>query len=297
MKASGSTYRTVAIIISILGLCYFAYTLNSKWGGVMTSMRLFMSSGSLIICEFILMIIGIIVETLRWSFIRKVFTDGDTSGDFIATLRAVALGNSTPANLGEHVGRGISYESKKLATEASICSSVIQTAVIVLVGFAGALYIAHENGDLDLKMFKVIFAIFLVIAGVCIYCVKYCHWAEDIKEAISKKGAWPKLTAATMTNIFKFCLFSFQYALLLSFGAELTMLLFCHVLFYYVCITFIPRLNIIDIGVKGALSIHMFSSFNTEEIITSAALLLWGINIIIPTVAGYVTIFIKRRPL
>ncbi len=258
-------------------------------------MQLFVTSEFLIFGEFVLMIAGIVVETLRWSLIRKVFVKGDTKGDFIATLRAVALGNSTPANVGEHVGRGMSYDESRLATEASLYASVIQTAVIVFVGFIGGLYVTSVTGEFNLQLVKIISVVFLVITGVFFYWTKHSRHVAEMQRAINSDGATFYFTAAIIANIIKFCLFSFQYALLLSFGSELSMFLYCHVLFYYVCITFIPRLNIIDVGVKGALSIHFFSSFNSEEVITSATLLLWGINIVIPTLAGYITILFRKK--
>lgn len=294
MRISKSTYRTAAYITSLICLGYFGYCLIGKWGDVMDSLRLFVSSGSLIVLEFVLMAAGVVIETLRWRFIRKVFIKKDTESDFVATLRAVALGNSTPANVGEHVGRGMSYEENRLATEASLYASVIQTIVIVFVGFLGGLYITYETGYFDMGLVKIISIVFLIITGVFFYWTKHSRLSSEIHQAVNSDGAAYNFTAAVIANIIKFCLFSFQYALLLSFGTDLSLFLYCHVLFYYVCITFIPRLNIIDVGVKGALSIHFFSSFNSEEIITSSALLLWGINIIIPTLAGYITILFRK---
>lgn len=294
MRIFKSTYRIAAYITSLICLGYFGYCLIGKWNDVMTSLKLFVSSSSLIVLEFFLMAAGVVLETLRWRFIRKVFVKNGAESDFIATLRAVALGNSTPANVGEHIGRGMSYEENRMATEASLYASVIQTIVIVFVGFLGGLYITYETGDFDMRLVKVISVVFLVITGGFFYWTKHSRLSSEIQQAISSDGAAFNFTAAFIVNIFKFCLFSLQYALLLSFGTELSLLLYCNVLFYYVCITFIPRLNIIDVGVKGALSIHFFSSFNSEEIITSAAILLWGINIIIPTLAGYITILFSK---
>ncbi len=227
--------------------------------------------------------VDILIESLRWSVLRKVFTSGSYTDDLTATLRSISLGNMTFANIGEHVGRFLSYNDKKSAGAASLVASFIQTASIVFSGgIALAFLKLHDFVPQNIITISIVAIAIAIVVGIMIIIMglRYFHfpvgWGRGISLAFS-------------LNIAKLLIFSFQLSLLLTPGLLPNVIIFACVVLYYFFVTIVPRINLIDIGVKGGLATWMFSSFAQSSIISSAIIFIWALNIVFPSLFGFIS--------
>lgn len=284
-KFSRKAEAIIGAAVCIACLAYFAVSFAGRWGGVGDSLWLIASRPWLIGAEAVLMLAGVAVETLRWSVLRRGFMGGSLLTDFLATLRSIALGNSTPFNLGEHVGRGISYSRRRLAAVVSVLASVVQTAAILALGFAGGLAVRSLGMSLPRAGGVAAFAA-LVTAGFGLAIA----WRRR-----GRKGrALASVGWAFAVSAVKVSLFSFQLFLLLAACGGASGGLYCAVLFYYLCVTVTPRVNIVDIGVKGMWAAGIFAPWVGDEGAVAATVVLWLINIVAPTCAGFVVLLVGR---
>lgn len=156
--------------------------------------------------------VNIFIESIRWRVLRKVFTSGSYADDLTATLRSISLGNMTFANIGEHVGRFLSYSDKKSAGAASLVASVIQTASIVISGGIALAFLNYYDfvPQNILYISLVAIAIAVVVGFIIILLgLRYFHFPSGWGRGVS---------LAFALNIAKFFVFSFQLALLLTPG-------------------------------------------------------------------------------
>lgn len=239
----------------------------------------------LIFIEVLLMGVNILIESLRWMVLRRVFTSGSYADDLTATLRSISLGNMTFANIGEHVGRFLSYNDKKSAGAASLVASVIQTASIVFSGVISLAFLNFFNFIPQNILYISLAAISIsVVVGILIIFIsfRYFHFPAGWGRGIS---------LAFALNIAKLLVFSFQLALLLTPGMMPCALIFTSVVLYYFFVTIVPRINIIDIGVKGGIAAWMFSSFAQSSFISSSVIFIWALNIVFPSLFGFFSFF------
>lgn len=278
--------RAVGIAVCLGCLTYFCLSVAEKWDDFSQSVWLMAGRPLLMTAEVLLMLTGIIVETLRWSTLRRGFMSGRLTDDFLATLRSIALGNSTPMNLGEHVGRGMSYPRRRIAAVVSVLASVVQTAALILLGFAGG--VAVRGLGMDISRAGVVAAVVALAAALLGLAVVWRKRRRRVRAAWAVGGAFG-------LSLVKVLLFSLQLYLLLSAGGVGQGGLYWAVLFYYLCITVTPRVNIIDVGVKGAWAVSIFGAWVGEPVILAATVVLWALNIVVPSVCGYVVLFFAGR--
>lgn len=278
--------RVFNIAVTIFCLVCLVLFCNRIWVDrdcISASFATFFSYKWLIFAEVLLMGVDILIESLRWSVLRKVFTSGSYTDDLTATLRSISLGNMTFANIGEHVGRFLSYNDKKSAGAASLVASFIQTASIVFSGgIALAFLKLHDFVPQNIITISIVAIAIAIVVGIMIIIMglRYFHfpvgWGRGISLAFS-------------LNIAKLLIFSFQLSLLLTPGLLPNVIIFACVVLYYFFVTIVPRINLIDIGVKGGLATWMFSSFAQSSIISSAIIFIWALNIVFPSLFGFIS--------
>lgn len=285
-RRAGRLSKFAAAVVCAACLAYFVRTLAGRWSGVSDSFADLLSRPCLLAVEFLLMLTGVTVETLRWSSLRRGFMGGSLRSDFLATLRSIALGNSTPMNVGEHAGRGMSYPRRRLAALVSVMASVVQTAAIVLLGLAGGAAVRRAGMEIPRAgLLAVAAAGAVALVGLAVI------WRRRRK----RFSAAAYVAAAFGLSALKVCLFSLQLFLLLASGGCASPGLYCAVLFYYLCVTVTPRLSVADVGVKGAWAEVVLGPWVGCEVAMAATVALWVINILLPTLAGYAALFFATK--
>lgn len=281
--------KPVVAVFCIVCLVVFIRNLSVSWNDVAASISSFLRRPWLVTVEVALMILNIGVESVRWRCVRRAFTQGSWADDVKASLRGVSLGNVTPGNVGEHVGRASSYPEHGKAGAASVLSSVLQTAVIALMGGAASLGLARADGGHTVGIVGL--CVFIVLAILTFLC------GGSLLRKFGVRVGWSGgLCAAAFVNVLKVCVFSFQFALLLSGGGWPSPILFQSTLLYYFLITVIPRVNLIDVGVKGGVASWVFGSgLCSEATVNAAVIFIWVLNIVLPSIVGFATFVIRRK--
>lgn len=293
--------RIAAFVLTVVCLAYFVWQLTDSYVDVIGSFHTIGSQTTLIIAEFALMLMGIVVETVRWSIIRRFFTGGTLKADIIGTLRAISLGNATPANLGEHVGRAMGYDSKGRAFAASFIASVIQTTAIVILGSSGSVFIWEEFSRYHTRALfslPICLAMFIpILLGCFLFLyIKLGAQRDKLKRFIGRRGFASMFYTSLLLNILKVCIFSTQLFLILNIGCHGNQFtLMATVFVYYLYVTVVPRINIIDIGIKGSLAAFFFEPFVETQFIFSASIFIWALNIILPSVLGFISLLFRKR--
>lgn len=276
----------------VVSLAVFAHDAWGRRADVGLAIAKALTSPGLMAAEFALMVANLGVETLRWRSVRGIFTCGGAADDVAASLRAISLGNATPGNVGEHVGRCAAYADKRRAAVASVAASVLQTAVIALLGMAACAILSSGGRPVPqvaMKIGAVAFATMCVFAAAA---------AVALRRRVRPQAGWgARLAAAAALNALKVGIFSLQTFLLMRAGGDADSAgLFAAVVFYYYLVTLTPRVNIIDIGVKGGLASYVFANgMCAEAAATSAVIVIWVVNIMLPSAIGFASMPLRRR--
>ncbi|BAV09144.1 hypothetical protein FLA_5192 [Filimonas lacunae] len=250
------------------------------------------------------------IEARKWQVLVAPVQHITLWKAFKAVLSGLALSLFVPNRVGEYVGR-ILYmdEGNRLRSIAlTLIGSVSQLIVTLVAGIGGLIYLRSyvltEGRQLQgLSAFWFDGMLYAIIVGTVLLLLVYYKLSRitSIIERIpfvSKYSFfiqkvetfhWKELTNVLMLSVVRFVVFTAQYLLLMQvFEVHIGIIdgwwIIC-VMFLVLAI--VPTIPIAELGVRGQASLQLFGLLSTNTIgIIATAAGIWGINLILPSLAG-----------
>lgn len=239
-----------------------------------------------------LMPLNWLLETVKW---RILISSKEPFSHLLKSVIAgTTLGFVTPARAGEFIGRTLFVaDSNKpkifyLSTLGGIAQSV---ATLTL----GVFFVFVWKGN------SIFYAITLGVAAVFLFLyfrfdllnrlVASSSFLQKNSLVIDKNElpGLPVLLRVLMLSFLRYGVYLGQYALvLLFFGVSSDFfLLVVHSAVFLAAQTFSPVMPFVDLSYRGGAALFVFSEFTNNIGVLSAVLVVWFINLLIPSVVGY----------
>jgi hypothetical protein len=250
------------------------------------------------------------IEARKWQVLVEPVQKITLFRSFKAVLSGLALSLFVPNRVGEYVGR-ILYmdEGNRLRSIAlTLVGSVSQLIVTLVAGIGGLIYlrsnVLNANSQLaGLSVFWFDGLLYAIVVGTVLLLLVYYKLSRitalvERIPFVSKYSFfiqkvetfhWKELTRVLSLSVTRFIVFTVQYLLLLQvFKVEINLVdawwMIC-VLFLVLAI--VPSIPIAELGVRGNASLQLFGLLSTNTIgIIATAAGIWGINLILPSLAG-----------
>lgn len=251
-------------------------------------------------------------EALKWRAVIRHIQHLSFFRSFRAILSglSVSLAMNTPNGSGEYVGRilYIKEGNRIRAITLTFVASMSQLIITMLLGTIG-LFLIHDH---FYNATKQIFVLSLPIINIITYgsiaititllsiyfeiswlirllekipfVAKYSFFIQKLEDF-----TWRELLKILMISFLRYTVFVVQYLLLLQvFKVDIgwwNALWLIAVMFLVLAI--IPTIALAELGVRGKISIFLFSVFSTNTIgIVLTATTIWLINLVVPALAG-----------
>ncbi len=274
---------------------------------------------------FLLFIINYLLEAVKWRFFISPLEKINLWVSFKAVLTGVSVSMFMPNRVGDYLGRVfiLKTANRLQAVISTIVGSMSQLITTLLFGSIALLIAFPKYLNLDEQINVWIYSGLwaVVIIGdftIIFFYLNFGAFSAVIKrisgrgyDKIKKYAEVFSLYKSTdmlfvlVISILRYLVFSFQFfLLLLLFKVELgyfdAMVLISLV---YLSMAFIPTIALTEIGVRGSVSIFIFSYFfvlsgnnaeNQELGVASASTLLWLLNLVMPALIGAIFVFNLR---
>ncbi len=252
------------------------------------------------------------IETVKWKFLIINIEPLSFLKAFSAVMGGVAVSSFTPNRAGEFAGR-ILFLKNKLDTRVialTIIGSMSQLLITFFIGLPGFfLFIASDPwvGAMLGKWTKISFVAIPVIYLFIFWNLPFLFrklkvWFNGNKhinyfiEGISILNI-SGLKYISLLSFFRYLIFLSQYILVLSFF-NVGMLWWQYIVFIpaiFFVQTVIPTFSISEIGIRMTVAMAVLRFTNVPEIqIVAASILIWGINLMIPSVIGAFTLLFTK---
>jgi hypothetical protein len=240
------------------------------------------------------------IEGLKW----KILASSAQPIRYIEALKSVLAGISlsviTPNRIGEYPGRIIYLKRKNSVRLISVAvlAAVAQFITLFSFGILGLVYYnIHFPGTWQKAILAV--AIIMLIAIVFVF-FRFEHWSRYIEHIrwLKKLRTYGSIVRRfTLSEQFKvlglsalrFVVFTTQYLLLLRWmNIPLSLTAgFCTASLFFWAIAVIPSIALAELGIRGKVGLFLFHSFSSNSLgIVTATLGLWGMNLVVPAIAG-----------
>ena len=250
------------------------------------------------------------LESLRWKELANKIEPVSYWQAVEGVLTGLALGFVTPSFLGDFAGRTLQLQTRARARSAGslVVNSASQFIVTYVFGCMGMLLFANASILPDGRLSTGMAFTMMFTAGAMIWLFFNSRIVVEIFHkaypklfinriiAIIAEYSEAELARTLLLSTIRYGVFSLQFYLLLSlFGVQLPPLtLLSGVFIVFLAKTLIPSLSLVgDLGLREMSAILFFKQFGAaDEKVIAACLMLWCINLLLPTLAGL--IFILR---
>jgi hypothetical protein len=243
-------------------------------------------------------------EALKWQFLARKLEPISWWEALQGVVTGVALGFWTPQIIGDYAGRTLQLQTvgRSRSAGAIMLSNASQFIVSYVIGCAGLLYYANVYGFPNYPAVQGLS--FTLGIGGCLLVLMYfnCRLFSDIAErsipktvlnrvlSILKEYSDKELLVVLLISLGRYLIFASQFYILFHlFQIELPLaVMLPGITIIYLVKTIIPSLNIIgDLGLREVTALFYFQQFGAwQEKVVAASLLLWCINLLIPTIGG-----------
>lgn len=283
----------LALIVQRLYQSYSAENLNSV-------KEIFTFYNSLLILTTVLLLfLNWGIEVFKWQLFTKSIERISFTKAWQSVWMGVCIGNLTPGRLGEFAGRVLFFkpEHRAKATTLHFVSGIVQLVVTIVMGCTGLFCF---SGMIDAKYFNPI----LIAEGVLLLVFTVLLWR------VNKVIVWLKATnflkkydfshleiirsmllKMLFLSTIRYLVFSFQFYLLLAAcGVQGNIYHIAGAItITYLLLSTIPMISFIEVAIRAFVVVLLFGGLGSNNWkLSIAATLLWLINIVIPSVFGYV---------
>lgn len=250
------------------------------------------------ILAILLMPINWLLETVKWRLLIK------SNEPFIHLLKSiitgVTLGFVTPGRAGEFVGR-VMFVTEENKAKIFYLSSIGGIAQSVATLVAGVLFVFMWSGN----SFFYGLTIGVAVAFLFVYfrfdllnrfisSNSFLEKHSLIIRAEELPGLPVQLTVLAFSFV-RFGVYLLQYVLLMMFfgvSSDFWLLLINSGVFL-VAQTFSPMMPFVDLSYRGGTALYVFANMENSLGVLSAVMMVWLINLVVPSVIGY--FFILNR--
>ena len=311
--------KILKILLIILSYIYIVYKIKKDVD--ISEIKLIFSDITFIGLMVILLVSFLMffnwtIEAIKWKKIIKKIQIIKLFTAIKAVFMGITLGIYTPNRIGELGGRVLVLQKKNrikgvLATSLGSFSQFLVTVFVGLIGislfflfFNEKINILHEKLSLVAGILIFIFAILFFIFYFKIdklpkYLLKI-KFLQKFKDKILFFAEYKtkELFEIFLYSLLRYFIFITQFYLLLQFfSVDISIFqAFISISATYLLTTLIPAIVILDLGIRGSVSVFFIGIFSCNiSGILLAAISIWFINLVIPAIIGSWLMVIGNR--
>ena len=251
---------------------------------------------------FILMFIQWFVEAQKWRFLLCKVQYLKFGQSIKAIFSGLSVSFLTPNRTGEFLGR-IIFIPKVNRIKASIITFICnysQLLTTITIGLVSLFYLPNYfniDKHLDRNYYYIIIFFTLIISNILYF---FTNKIYDFASIFSKKNKYlsqievfkiyskKELLIAYLYSMFRYIIFIIQYYIaFLTFEIHISLIDFVILKpISILLVTAIPTVSITDAGVRVSSALAIFELVDISTNIISATILIWLVNLVIPSLIG-----------
>lgn len=243
-----------------------------------------------------LSIINWLLEIKKWQILVSNYKMISYKNASIQSLASLTTSIITPNRIGEYGAKMLFFDKniqKKIIT-LNFIGNYHQLFATIFFGVLGIVYLYFFKklniGNL-FNFTGVINWFFVVImCSICIVLIlKYKESVKNIFRKYAVQISKKKHVKIGVLSFLRYLVFSHQwYLLVIIFNIDVSYITAISTIFtMYLISSFIPMLTLLDVVVKGAVAVLLFSKITTDTVsILSIATIMWFLNFAIPAILG-----------
>ncbi|MFO0358141.1 MAG: lysylphosphatidylglycerol synthase domain-containing protein [Sphingobacteriaceae bacterium] len=258
-----------------------------------------------IFISFILFPVNWAIESYKWKLITAQTQEISFKTAMRSVYAGICIGNLAPGRATEFLAKihFFKAENKLTVTVLHFVNGMFQLSITIFFGvlslFIRSVTSNEPSSLLHVASITLSIIVMLVFILILFNINRFVGWMykrfnrdnyEELKPIVWSKKLLIQLFGF---SIIRFWVFTFQFVLLLFiFKTEANYIhLFASIFIYFLFTTIIPMFSVIEAAVRTAIALIVFSDLGISNSgLAIVAILLWLINIVLPSVVGYMVL-------
>lgn len=244
------------------------------------------------------------IEAYKWKLITAPVQWVSYKTATKSVYAGVCLGNLAPGRATEFLAKIIFFkiENRPRITVLHFVGGMFQLSITIICGFLALLAMARGLGGDSGWMTIATSCIGIVLLVVLILCIFRINTLLNfISKKISRQSKVEdfhyKFSASALIRLFgfsalRYTVFFAQFALLIFlFHRDISFALFPSIALYFLITTTIPMISVLEAAIRAAIALVVFKDSGiSNTVLALSSLLIWLVNIIIPSIFGYIVL-------
>lgn len=244
------------------------------------------------------------IESYKWKIITNQVESIPYKTAVKSVFMGICLGNIAPGRAMEFLGKIYFFksENKPSVTILHFINGMFQMLITVLTGICAIAYkfqLVQSSAQVvySIIILGVVLIVFFCLAILNVSAIqrklKFIKWfkfSESTQQLSFSKGLLIKLVVLSMLRYFVFSLQFYLVYNVLSLPMPLIQVA-SSIAAYFMLTSLIPMVSFIEPAIRAAIALFVFNQASDSYIsVVLSATLLWFINVVLPSVIGYLII-------
>jgi hypothetical protein len=246
------------------------------------------------------------IESYKWKMITTPIEKISFKTAMKSVYSGVCVGNLAPGRATEFLGKILFFKPENRPTISLLhfANGMFQLSITIITGLIGLFMKFNCNVTLSCNQITwiVLFCIVLLVA-FSLFIFRFDSFQTKLikflkrrveGETLSYKFPKELIFRLIIFCILRYFVFTLQFILILNiftvgfaFGHNVVASVFV----YFLLTTILPMISIIEPAVRAAIALLVFGGMGYNEIsLIISAVMLWLINIVLPSIVGYIII-------
>lgn len=242
------------------------------------------------------------IEAYKWKLITAPIQWISYKTATKSVYAGVCLGNLAPGRATEFLAKIIFFkiENRPKITVLHFVGGMFQLSITIICGFLALIKMLNHFGADSAWMTYTTSTIGIVLLILLIICIaKINTLLNFISKKISKESQVEdfnyKFTPTALIKLFgfsalRYSVFFMQFSLLIFlFHRNISIAIFPEIALYFLITTTIPMISVLEAAIRAAVALVVFKDSGIDNsALALSSLLIWIVNIIVPSIFGYV---------
>ncbi len=262
----------------------------------------------LLIFSLVLMPINWGIESYKWKSITSLVEPVSYSTAFQSVFSGICVGNIAPGRAMEFLAKVFFFKSQNRPsiTILHFINGMFQMLITVSVGMiCVAAKLINQQGS-NIIVYGTIVVGSLLILGFCWAIthvsfiqskLSFLRWFKKMEAKDFVKLPEILIVKLVLLSMARYMVFTIQFYLIYQAFSSNTdfVSLFMSIAAYFVLTSLIPMISIIEPAIRAAIALFVFNTSPDHTLVVIlASTFLWIINVVIPSIIGYIVILRKK---
>ena len=248
---------------------------------------------------FLISFINWVAEIYKWQLLSSLFKPISFLDSYRIVLSSFAVSTITPNRVGEYGAKIVYYDKHlwKNILSYNFLGNMMQLLITLCMVVVSFFFLPNTI----IEKFPTVGYVSTLGVSIALFIFLFKSNLRLSIPWVSKNielSLWRNVNFGTRLKVLvisavRYLAFSIQFLLILSvFENENVLSLFPVIALYYLIVSVVPTIFILDLLIKGSVSIFLFSFVFVDEItIIAVVLLAWIYNFVFPTIMGLLLLF------